>query len=181
MSRRANEKILVNRAPVLTLWAAVVAERLGFDWDEALSLGKALAGLNAQAKGQRLGIFAPRAPSDVERARAETERKKRLTVALMGRLIPVTHTPDGLRALAKERPITPESVERYLRSKFSDHYETVLAAMRELAEAFEPEELAEVAFSLYEQFRPEVPEGVRGWGAKGELRLDRIRGLAKQA
>lgn len=25
--------ILVNRAPVLTLWAAVVAERLGFDRD----------------------------------------------------------------------------------------------------------------------------------------------------
>lgn len=47
------------RAPVLTLWAAVVAERLGFDEDEALSLGKALAGLNAQTKGRRLGIFKP--------------------------------------------------------------------------------------------------------------------------
>ena len=29
-------KILINRAPVLTLWAAVVAERLGFKHDEAL-------------------------------------------------------------------------------------------------------------------------------------------------
>ena len=37
--------VSINRAPVLTLWAAVVAERLGFDEDEALSLGKALAGL----------------------------------------------------------------------------------------------------------------------------------------
>ena len=46
-----------NRAPVLTLWAAVVAERLGFNENEALSLGKALAGLNAQAKGRRFGIF----------------------------------------------------------------------------------------------------------------------------
>lgn len=27
--------IKINRAPVLTLWAAVVAERLGFDWEEA--------------------------------------------------------------------------------------------------------------------------------------------------
>jgi hypothetical protein len=49
--------ISINRAPVLTLWAAVVAERLGFKKDEALSLGKALAGLNAQTKGRRLGIF----------------------------------------------------------------------------------------------------------------------------
>jgi hypothetical protein len=27
-------KILINRAPVLTLWATTVAERLGFDQDE---------------------------------------------------------------------------------------------------------------------------------------------------
>jgi hypothetical protein len=51
--------ILINRAPVLTLWAATVAERFGFDQDEALSLGKAVSGLNAQSKGQRLGIFKP--------------------------------------------------------------------------------------------------------------------------
>jgi len=44
--------ISINRAPVLTLWAAVVAQRLGFNEGEALSLGKALAGLNAQAKGR---------------------------------------------------------------------------------------------------------------------------------
>ncbi len=31
--------IKINRAPVLTLWAAVVAERLGFRRDEALTLG----------------------------------------------------------------------------------------------------------------------------------------------
>ena len=41
------DMVLINRAPVLTLWAAVVAERLGFNPDEALSLGKAVAGLNA--------------------------------------------------------------------------------------------------------------------------------------
>jgi hypothetical protein len=49
--------ISINRAPALTLWAAVVAQRLGFRWDESLSLGKALAGLNAQPKGRWLGIF----------------------------------------------------------------------------------------------------------------------------
>jgi hypothetical protein len=29
----------INRSPVLTLWAAVVAQRLGFDEDESLTLG----------------------------------------------------------------------------------------------------------------------------------------------
>jgi hypothetical protein len=47
----------MNHAPVLTLCAEVVAERFGFDRDEALSLAKAVAGLNAQSKGRRLGIF----------------------------------------------------------------------------------------------------------------------------
>jgi hypothetical protein len=52
-------KILINRVPVMTLWKAVVAQRLGFNWKEALSLGKAVAGLNAQSKGKRRGIFKP--------------------------------------------------------------------------------------------------------------------------
>ena len=43
-------EISINRAPVMTLWAAVVAQRHGFTWEEALSLGKAVAGLNAQAR-----------------------------------------------------------------------------------------------------------------------------------
>jgi hypothetical protein len=68
----AANKILINRAPVLTLWAAVVAERLGFKQDEALSLGKAVAGLMAQSKGQRLGIFRP-TPNELKKVR-EHER-----------------------------------------------------------------------------------------------------------
>lgn len=50
----AGGTIRINRAPVLTLWAAVVAERLGFEPSEALTLGRALAGLTAHAKGVRL-------------------------------------------------------------------------------------------------------------------------------
>jgi hypothetical protein len=51
----AARTISINRAPVLSLWAAVVAQRLGFDEDEALTLGKALSVLNAQAKGPQAG------------------------------------------------------------------------------------------------------------------------------
>jgi hypothetical protein len=50
-----SNRISINRAPVLTLWAAVVAERLGYSEEEALSLGKALTGLTAQSKGRRHG------------------------------------------------------------------------------------------------------------------------------
>jgi hypothetical protein len=66
-------KISINRAPVLTLWAAVVAERLGFDPDEALTLGKSVAGLTAYRKGQSLGLFEP-APATLKKKRAAARK-----------------------------------------------------------------------------------------------------------
>jgi hypothetical protein len=169
-------KILINRAPVLTLWAATVAERLGFDQGEALSLGKAVAGLNAQSKGQRLGIFKP-APQEVKKARAR-KRGEEFLVEICGRQVPATNTTDGVRAVIRNQPIEAESVERYLESKFGESLGTARSAMRNLAKAFRPEQLSKNAFSLYEGFRPAIPEGVTGWGAKGNLDIDRIRSLA---
>jgi hypothetical protein len=168
--------ILINRAPVLTLWATTVAERLGFDQDEALSLGKAVAGLNAQSKGQRLGIFKP-APQEVKKARAR-KRGEEFFVEICGRQVPAINTPEGVRAVIKNQPVEAKSVERYLESKFGDSLSAARAAMRNLAKAFRPEQLSQNAFKLYEQFRPAIPEGVRGWGAKGKLDIDRIRTLA---
>ena len=50
--------------------------------------------------------------------------------------------------------------------------------MMTLANAYRPRELAAEAFALYEAFRPPIPEGVQGWGAKGVLDLRKIRSLA---
>jgi hypothetical protein len=173
------EVVSVNRAPVLTLWAAVVAERLGYDHEAALTLGKAVAGLNAQSKGRRLGIVKP--PERPEEAPPKKIRPgKQLWVQLLGRSIPAIATQHGIRAVVKDRPVEPRSVERYLEGKFGEALESVRRAMKELARAFGGQELAKHAFSLYERFRPEIPEGVRGWGAKGELDLDRIRALSER-
>ncbi len=49
--------------------------------------------------------------------------------------------------------------------------------MTELANALNPDELAQRGFGLYEQFQPPIPEGVSGWGAKSELDLEQIRRL----
>jgi hypothetical protein len=168
--------ILINRAPVLTLWATTVAERLGFDQDEALSVGKAVAGLNAQSKGQRLGIFKP-VPQEVKRARAQ-KRGEEFLIEICGRQVPAINTPNGVRAVIKNQPIDAMSVERYLESKFGSSLGTARSAMRDLAKAFRPEQLRTNAFRLYEEFRPAIPAGVRGWGAKGSLDIDRIRSLA---
>jgi hypothetical protein len=99
-------------------------------------------------------------------------------IEICGRQIPANNTPDGVRAVIKNQPIEPRSVERYLESKLGKSLGPARAAMRDLTNAFRPEQLLKNAFTLYERFRPAVPEGVRGWGAKGNLDLDRIRSLA---
>jgi hypothetical protein len=176
----AIDAVTINRAPVLTLWAAVVAERLGFTHDEALTLGRAVAGLNAYSKGRALGIFKP-TPMDVRAKREEkTKAKEVLQVELLHRAVPVVQTPEGLRALSKEQPIAAASVEKYLSSKFKEALGPVSAAMAELADSRDHEELAAGAYSLYEQFRPTVPAGESGWGAAGTLSLAKIRKLAKE-
>jgi hypothetical protein len=171
--------ISINRAPVLTLWAAVVAERLGFNRDAALTLGRAVAGLNAFAKGVSLGLFEPSSKAideHLEKAKAGAVLK----VSLLHRAVPVVRTPDGLRALSKDRPISAVSVERYLQGKFGENLEAVRREMEKLARSLPPQEIALRAYRLYEEFRPEIPAGVRGWGAAGELDLDRIEALAGQ-
>ena len=170
--------ISINRAAVLTLWAAVVAERLGFDEDEALTLGRAVAGLHAQAKGRRLGIFKPH-EEKTSKAR-EREHGERFLIEVCGRPVPATTTDEGIRAVQKGKPIDPDSVRRYLEDKFGGDLKAARSALKKLAKSYSPAELAHEAYPLYERFRPEIPTGKRGWGAEGELDLGLIGRLAKE-
>jgi hypothetical protein len=170
--------IAINRAPVLTLWAAVVARRLGFTEKEAVTLGRALAGLNAQSKGRKLGLFKPH-EEKAKKAR-EKDKDEMFSVEILGRPVPALNTGDGVRAVQAGKPINPGGVERYLEDKFGDDLKAVRAAMQKLARSYKPVELARTAYPLYERFRPEIPAGMRGWGARGELDLERIEDLAKK-
>ena len=114
----AKQIVQINRAPVLTLWAAVVAERLGYARDEALTFGKAVAGLNAQSKGRRLGIFKP--GEDKGKKSKERKRGEEFWVDLCGRPVPAVDTSEGIRAVVGDKPIDPDGVRRYLQQKFKD-------------------------------------------------------------
>lgn len=181
--------IQINRAPVLTLWASVVAERLGHDRASALTLGKAVAGLTAQSKGRRLGIFSPGSASGAETAKGAkgAHEAKGASAAdpdhveLCGRLVAIVRTPDGVRAVTKGAALDPKAVEKALATKFGDALEEVRAVMQDLARAYPPADLSLRAFALYEQFRPEIPRGTGGWGAKGKLELGRMRAMATRA
>jgi hypothetical protein len=171
------KQIKINRAPVMTLWSAVVAERLGYDREEALTLAKAVTGLNAQSKAQRLGLVEP-GEEKSEKAR-QRDKGETYFIKILGRPVPAVNTDDGIRAVDKDQPIQPRSVERYLEKKFGEDLPEARAAMEDLASAFSPQELEGRAYDLYEQFRPEIPEGKRGWGAAGTLDLDQIRSLSQ--
>jgi hypothetical protein len=162
----------INRAPILTLWATVIAERLGFDRSEALTLAKAVAGLNAQSKGRR-GVLKPQE----ENAEIGDEP---FMVELLGRTVRAIKTLDGVRATSRGKPISPASVELCLKGKFGDNLNQIQKAMLKVAKSYRPKELALVAYHLYEQFRPEIPDGVKGWGVAGELDVRRIESLAKK-
>jgi len=175
----ANKKIKINRAPVLTLWATIVAERLGYNKNESLTFGKAVAGLNAQSKGRRLGIYEEKKDEDKEKGSKEEKQAKLEFIELLGRGVPAVKTPQGLRAAITGEEIDPQSVEKYLKQKFGDDLDEARTAMEKLAKAYTPKQLASEAYGLYEKFRPKIPEGTKGWGAKGDLDLEFIRSLAK--
>jgi len=170
--------ITINHTPVLTLWAAVVARRLGFGRDEALTLGRAVAGLSTYSRGVSIGLLAP-SPKAIKNRRRNLKAGKRLRVDLLQRAVPMVRTRKGLRALNKDRLIAPDSVEQYLEIKFGDALKMVRSSMKRLARSMSAPEIAQQADALYEKFRPKVPASVPGWVAEGKLDLARIERLGK--
>jgi hypothetical protein len=122
---KSSTSIQVNRAPVLKLWACVVAERLGHPADLALSLAKIVAGTAARAKARRLGI-AEESDAAKERHDAAPGTPNQTTL-LLDRQIRLTHDGDGV-VLAENggRPEPAGPVGAYLRNAFGGH----LAAVR---------------------------------------------------
>jgi hypothetical protein len=105
-------------------------------------------------------------------------KEETVTIDLLHRAVPAKHTDAGLRALSGESPIHPDSVQKYLESKFGDALEDVSNAMLELAKSLPLAELAGRAYALYEKFRPEIPPGKKGWGVSRKLDLDLIHKMA---
>ena len=120
-----------------------------------------------------MGIFTPR---EAQERSGETVEDETFRIELLQRAVPCIQTDDGIRAVTKGKAVDPAKVETYLSKRFGDSLDEVRAAMAELAESWD-HELEREAFRLYEAFRPEVASGQRGWGQKGELRIERIREL----
>ena len=69
-------QVHVNRAPVITLWAAAVAQRQGFSRDAALTFGKYISGMLAQSKGRAIGIYEDKGKSEEEQDEAQRKEQE---------------------------------------------------------------------------------------------------------
>ncbi len=91
-------------------------------------------------------------------------------------MCPSCRGDDGtLRADDSGKPASARSVQSYVAKAFGDRLDEARGAMEALAASLPPEELKRVGFRLYKRFRPEVPAGAEGCGAKGELRDERLQ------
>ncbi|KAL6780259.1 hypothetical protein ACKKBF_B13825 [Auxenochlorella protothecoides x Auxenochlorella symbiontica] len=166
----------INRAPVLTLWAAVVAEKQGFHWDEAVTIGKYIAGVLAHSKGKSLGLYHDSPVTEEDReARRERDRNMGVEhVDAFGMSIPVRKKGRHHLAFSQGSTLAPASAKTYLSHAFKDHLEDVKDAMARLASAVPEAELGKACYPLYEHFRP----AWKGWGQSAELDIDGICQLA---
>ena len=100
-------------------------------------IGRAIACLIAYSKRVSLGLFQP-TPREVKEQRRKMRKREAATVHLLHRVVPAKHTDEGLRALSGGSPIHPESVQKYLESKFGDALRDGSNAMLEEAKSLSP-------------------------------------------
>lgn len=200
---------VVNRAPVMTAWATVLLERLGFSRPEALSLAHCYVNYTSTMRGISLGII----PA------AEKERAVHIVgpnqphFELMNVKIPVMQMQDGsYRGISAGEVVSPEKAFHYMRKSMAQTLSSVIGALTLLADSFmepPPSPLTAVTSSdtqqptLKSETETETPEhppeyggellNARGyelyaefrpstsgeWGKKGRLWYDKILALRR--
>lgn len=162
-------QIYVNRSPVMILWGAVCGSySQGLEWEEALSVASAAASVIAGQKAALLELGGWVHPTGD------------LSVGLLGVRVSVTRTEAGLRGLDKDgKSVEPRMVRALLETKFESQLNPLMGEMERVARSYAPECLFEddgrLVYQLYVRFRPNVPPGRAGWGAKGNFNTARLK------
>ncbi|KAF2094349.1 hypothetical protein NA57DRAFT_80162 [Rhizodiscina lignyota] len=176
------QAILINRAPVLHLWAACVAHFVHpkLSWSTCLSAGSAISTITAIAKGRSIGTIEESKDTEAKRKKKE---QRPTDIDIMEVMQFKLRIKDGVALVGSEQKGKPGN-DGALKSKFGeDAYERVKKTFEESLETWkgDEEELNKQAFGFYEDFRPSVSAGQKGWGRKGQLNLDTIQSAVKRA
>ncbi|KAF7355388.1 Glutamine synthetase [Mycena sanguinolenta] len=164
---------VVNRAPLMTAWSTLVAERLGFQREEALSIASVYTEMNAVSKGVSMGIYKP--GTQFQRSLEAAKEGSQPYVELMGRR-PLFKTQDSQwRALSNGTVVHPSTAFAYISRALRQTTPHIIGALRLLVESFTPEEINARGWALYADFRPDV----KGWGERAEVKCETILSLRK--
>lgn len=169
--------IIINRAPVLELWGACVAHFLHpeLSWNLSLSIGSSISTITAISKGRSIGKIAP--PDETKNEASDKQKDKNgddlATVKVMG--FPMTLKGDSV--MVKGKPKTTREVNLVRKYGSDESYGKAKDAMTEALQDWKGKkgDLDAKAFHMYEQFRPDIAKGQKGWGRKGELHLSKVR------
>ena len=113
--------VVVNRAPVLTAWATVVLEKLGFERDEALSLAHCYVSNTSTARGLSIGAIPRHGPGS--REAPPTVGSNQPHFELMRVRIPVMQMdhggvdgpPSRYRGISQGAMVSPDAAFNYMR------------------------------------------------------------------
>ncbi|PBK72668.1 hypothetical protein ARMSODRAFT_1015507 [Armillaria solidipes] len=164
---------VINRAPLMSAWAMIVAERLGFRREEALSIASVYTEMNALSKGVSLGIYKDGKQKGLDAIKGGSQPY----VELMGRSPLYQSQSNQWRALLNSKPAQPSSPFSYISRSFRQTTPHIIGALRLLAESFTPKELNNKGWALYTEFRPSV----NGWGERSEVKCETILNLRNPA
>ncbi|PFH52791.1 hypothetical protein AMATHDRAFT_1834 [Amanita thiersii Skay4041] len=174
----STKSTIINRSPVMMAWATIVAERLGFKRDEALSIGfksklclniygpnnvsaSVYTEMNAISKGVSLGIYEQGKQYGLDADKQGSQPY----VDIMNRS-PLFRAQSGQwRAMLNSEPASPSHAFSYISQSFRQTTGHVMGALRLLAESYSSEALNKVAWELYAQFRP----AAEGWGKRAQM------------
>ena len=170
-----DDYVVINRAPVMILWSVALGEARGFDWDTALSLAAMVAERFAKLKGRGLGLYPKHEEVDRE-VEPFPIGWEPVVVSFLGKPFEAGRKDGVVRGITGSRDlIKPSAVLRRLRRAFKDELEKVYALMRRLAmalvESYREAADNAIGYEVYCGFRPSIPKGRAGWGAKGRLEL----------
>lgn len=166
--------ILINRSPVLTLWATIVAMKLHaqLTLPEALTFGSAVSALTAKAKGTSLGIY-----QAVDRAgnpHLDQDDVQLLTILGVDVLAKRVNGGDGLLfAMVNGQTQNPTKIWSLLSNKFQDSLGFVMNKMQ-IAASNARDDLESTAYRYYMHIRPDIPHGTKGWGAHGHFETEKL-------
>lgn len=175
-----SEAVVINRAPVLELWASCVTHFLhpSLPWSTCLSAGAAISTITAISKGRSIGKMEKPDPGDAQEKRQKRkERDQKAGLEEIETMSFKLRLDKEGQAMVGDKP--KKAAEEALKKKYGgpDTYKTVKTAFEEALQSWKgkEEELDQRAFGMYEDFRPSIPPGQKGWGRKGQMRLQTIK------